>query len=188
MKYTRFEDLPAWQAGIDLTVKVFELTEDKAFRFKGDIANQLQRAALSVPNNIAEGFDRGTNSDLLTFLYYAKGSAGEVRSILHVVRRMRVFDHLKPTTDRLMDLAASIGRQVGAWADSIQNSDFKGRRYVTDAARREAEGRQRRNVFDRKIAAMTEQARLDREKSRRQTGRDSESGIPDSGTGTQNAE
>jgi hypothetical protein len=48
MKYERFEDLPVWQDGIQLTVKVFKVTEDKSFRFKGDIANQIQRAALSV--------------------------------------------------------------------------------------------------------------------------------------------
>ncbi|MHB9020109.1 MAG: four helix bundle protein, partial [Minisyncoccota bacterium] len=77
MKFERFEDLPVWKDGVRLTVEVFKLTEDKRFRFKGDIANQLQRAALSVPSNIAEGFERGTTQELITFLYYARGSAGE---------------------------------------------------------------------------------------------------------------
>ena len=81
MKFKRFEDIPVWKAGVQLTTQVFKLTEDKCFRFKGDIANQLQRAALSVPNNIAEGFERGTTQELITFLYYSRGSAGEVRSI-----------------------------------------------------------------------------------------------------------
>jgi four helix bundle protein len=182
MKYTRFEDLPVWQAGIDLTVKAFELTEDKAFRFKGDIANQLQRAALSVPNNIAEGFDRGTNADLLTFLYYAKGSAGEVRSILHVIARMPAFGHLKPAADHLLALATSIGRQLGAWADSIQNSDLKGRRYVTDQGRQAKAGEERRDAFLADIRAVNEEtARRREETRRRQVAADSEPRTPDSG-------
>jgi len=94
MRYARFEELPVWQTAIDLSVKVFALTEDRAFRFKGDIANQIQRAALSVSNNIAEGFERGTTQELLTFIYIARGSAGEVRSILCVIERMPAFNHL----------------------------------------------------------------------------------------------
>ena len=95
MKFERFEDIPVWKDGVQLTTQVFKLTEDKRFRFKGDIANQLQRAALSVPNNIAEGFERGTTQELITFLYYARGSAGEVRSILAVIEQMPVFCDLK---------------------------------------------------------------------------------------------
>ena len=82
MKYSKFEEVPVWQAGIDLTAKVFLMTEDRCFRFKGDIANQIQRAALSVPNNIAEGFERGTTQELIAFLYYAKG-----------LRRRSAFDY-----------------------------------------------------------------------------------------------
>ena len=55
MKYENFEDVPVWNDGVDLTAKVFEVTEDPAFRGRGDIANQIQRAALSVPNNISKG-------------------------------------------------------------------------------------------------------------------------------------
>jgi four helix bundle protein len=75
VKYIRFEELPVWQAGMELAEKVFRLTEHKAFNYKGDLRNQLQRAALSVCNNVAEGFERGTTQELLTFLYIARGSA-----------------------------------------------------------------------------------------------------------------
>ena len=64
MKYTRFEELPVWQAGMTLAENIFKLTEHKAFNYKGDIRNQLQRAALSVCNNVAEGFERGTTQEL----------------------------------------------------------------------------------------------------------------------------
>ncbi len=95
MKFERFEDVPVWKDGVKLTVEVFKLTEDKRFCFRGDIANQIQRASLSISNNIAEGFERGTTQELIAFLYYARGSAGEVRSILAVIEQMPVFNDLK---------------------------------------------------------------------------------------------
>ncbi|VGO22957.1 four helix bundle protein [Pontiella sulfatireligans] len=131
MKYANFEDVPVWKDGIKLTVKVFEATRDPSFRGQGDIANQIQRAALSVPNNIAEGFERGTTPELLQFLYYAKGSAGEVRSICHVIERISTFDHLKSQISDLRLLAKSISRQLGGWAFSLQESDIKGTRHLT---------------------------------------------------------
>jgi four helix bundle protein len=82
MKYKRFEDLPVWKSAEELPVKVYALTKVVAFNMSGDLRDQLRRAALSVSNNIAEGFERGTTAELLQFLYIARGSAGEVRSML----------------------------------------------------------------------------------------------------------
>jgi four helix bundle protein len=82
MTYKRFEDTPAWKAAQSLGVEVFALVENRAFDRKGDLRDQLQRAVLSISNNIAEGFERGTTEDLIWFLYIARGSAGEVRSAL----------------------------------------------------------------------------------------------------------
>jgi len=95
MKYERFEDLPVWNDAADLAARMFPWTNQSCFRGLGDLANQLQRATLSISNNIAEGFERGTTNELITFLYYARGSAGEVRSMLCVMERMEEFQHLK---------------------------------------------------------------------------------------------
>ena len=65
MKYHRFEDLAVWQAAADLLVRIFSWTTHQWFRGKGDLANQLQRASLSVSNNVAEGFERGSTNELL---------------------------------------------------------------------------------------------------------------------------
>ncbi len=143
MKYERFEDLPVWQAAIALGVQIFTMTEDKSFRFKGDIANQIQRAGLSISNNIAEGFERGTSQELITFLYIARGSAGEVRSILCLLERMTAFAHLKSQISNLKSTAESISRQIRAWADSLQASDIKGQRYLTEQSRECFQGKKR---------------------------------------------
>ena len=135
MKYENFEDVPVWKAAVDLSVAVFALTEDAAFRGRGDISNQIQRAALSVSNNIAEGFERGTTPELIQFLYYAKGSAGEVRSICHVVDRIPVFNHLKSEISDLKLLSRNISRQLAGWAFSLQESDIKGSRHLTEQSK-----------------------------------------------------
>lgn len=151
MTYKNFEDVPVWQAGIELSVRAFRLTEDPAFRFKGDIANQIQRAGLSVPNNIAEGFERGTTAELITFLYYAKGSAGEVRSIAHVMDRLPYFDHLKSQISDLKSLAASVSRQLSGWASSLQETDIAGPRRLTEQSKRTYQQKQRADALMAKL-------------------------------------
>lgn len=81
MKAERFEDLICWQKSKDLAVKIY-----KSFKSSGDFGfrDQIQRAAVSVSNNIAEGFERRSNKEFTQFLYIAKGSAGEVRSMLYI--------------------------------------------------------------------------------------------------------
>jgi four helix bundle protein len=169
MKYKHFEEVPVWNAGVDLTVKVFEVTEDRAFRGRGDIANQIQRAALSVPNNIAEGFERGTTPELLQFLYYAKGSAGEVRSICHVLERMEPFNPLKSKISELKSLARSISRQLGGWALSLQESDIKGTRHLTEQSKNAYHQRDRAQVFITDLKKQHE-ARLEQLKRDRESG------------------
>ena len=82
MTYQRFEDLPAWQKAAELYELTEDLLENPAFQATRGFRDQPDRAALSVSNNIAEGFERGTTNELLAFLYIARGSAGEVRSML----------------------------------------------------------------------------------------------------------
>ena len=96
MRYNRFEDLPVWNSAIELAVQVYDLTEKLQFKRRHSLRNQLERAAVSVSNNIAEGFERGTNNELLSFLYIARGSAGEVRSMLCLMERLPALRDLRP--------------------------------------------------------------------------------------------
>lgn len=136
MKYNRFEELPAWNAAIELAIRAFKLTSDRAFLRQRSLRDQLERAAVSVSNNIAEGFERGTTQELLTFLYIARGSAGEVRSMLCLFERMPAFGNLKSEISNLKCLAEGVSRQLRGWADSLQESPIKGQRYLTQKTRR----------------------------------------------------
>jgi four helix bundle protein len=158
MQYKRFEEVPVWQDSTDAAVMIFELTEDPAFRNKGDIANQIQRAGLSMSNNIAEGFERGTTQELITFLYYARGSAGEVRSILAVCQRIKAFAHLQASILALKSKAESISRQLRGWADSLQNTDIRGPRYLNKKSRAGYEQGKRADAFMEKLKKTTEEA------------------------------
>lgn len=147
MTYKRFEDLPVWKAAMQLAERVFALAADRSFNHKGDLRNQLQRAALSISNNVAEGFERGTTQELLTFIYIARGSAGEVRSMLHLLDRLSAFEHLRSEISDLRSLSESISRQLRAWADSLQNTDIKGQRYLSEQVRKEHEHKARAAAF-----------------------------------------
>src|SRR5687767_8704337 len=95
MKYSRFEDLPVWQDAIELAVRVFALTARPCFRRHSGTRNQLENAVVSISNNIAEGFERGTTQETLTFLYIARGSSGEVRSMFCFLERADCFKELR---------------------------------------------------------------------------------------------
>ena len=126
MKYERFEDLPVWQSASGLAVRVFSLGEKTPLRRHRSLRDQIEPAALSVSNNIAEGFERGTTSELLAFLYIARGSAGEVRSMLCVMDRMPAFSDLKSEISDLKSLAESISRQLRGWAQHLQDTPIRG--------------------------------------------------------------
>ena len=79
MKIDRFEDIIAWQKSKELAKLIYsKFAESKDFSFR----DQIQRASVSIMNNIAEGFERKSNNEFKYFLYISKGSCGEVRSML----------------------------------------------------------------------------------------------------------
>jgi four helix bundle protein len=125
LKYRRFEELPVWKAAIELAVGVFALTAQSCFRGHAATRNQLENAAVSVSNNIAEGFERGTTQELLTFIYISRGSAGEVRSMLHLLDHLPEFTNLKFEISDLRSKAESISRQLRAWAESFRTPKSK---------------------------------------------------------------
>ena len=89
MKIERFEEIIAWKKAKELTLNIYRLFRTcKDFSFK----NQIERASVSIMNNIAEGFERQTNKELKNFLYISKGSCGEVRSMLSLAYEFKYLD------------------------------------------------------------------------------------------------
>lgn len=86
MKIEKFEDIIAWQKAKELSLSVyfsFKSNNDYAFR------DQIQRASISIMNNIAEGFERKGDKEFKHFLYISKVSCGEVRSMLYIAKELK---------------------------------------------------------------------------------------------------
>lgn len=134
--YKQFEDLPVWRNAAELFDACDEFLAQAPARLRPSFRNQLERAVLSVSNNIAEGFERGTTNELLAFIYIARGSAGEVRSMLSLLSRRPWAAGLKPQITKLTALAESCSRQLRGWADSLQNCDIPGQRHLDERTRK----------------------------------------------------
>src|SRR4030043_2377921 len=81
-----FEDLDVWKKACALSVDLYRILKDlRDWGFR----DQVGRASVSVPSNIAEGFERGSTQEFIHFLYIAKGSAGELRTQLYLATELR---------------------------------------------------------------------------------------------------
>ena len=152
MKYSTFEELPVWNAAIAFALKVFEFTEKADFRGLGDTKNQLERASLGISNNIAEGFERGTTAELIHFLYIARGSAGESRSMLRLCENLNRFSNFKSEISNLIGMAVNISMQLHGWIESLKNSDIKGVKFLTEKERTKLAREKEIAEFDREMA------------------------------------
>jgi four helix bundle protein len=115
MKFERFEDILAWQKARVLVDKVygtFENSKDWGFN------DQIQRAAVSIMNNIAEGFEKKSNADFVKFLYISKGSCGEVRSMLYVALDLHKISQTQ--FNELYALSFEISRILSGLIKSLQ--------------------------------------------------------------------
>ena len=94
-KIERFEDLDLWKDAVKMGVSIYKVTEEGKMAKDFSARDQLRRAAISVSNNIAEGFEYNNNKAFVRFLMYAKGSAGELRSQLFVLREAGILEEGK---------------------------------------------------------------------------------------------
>jgi four helix bundle protein len=161
MKYERFEQLSVWQAAIELAAAVYALTEKPPFRRRYSLRDQIERAAVSISNNVAEGFERGTKEDLLTFLYTARGSAGEVRSMLCLLGKLPAFAELESEILKVKTGVESVSKQLGAWGRTLRDSEMRGERYVDEKTRRREQATRDREEFLKELDRLRSERRQD---------------------------
>lgn len=162
MKYKKFEDLPVWNAAIEFALNIFEFTPNADFRGMGDLKNQIERATVSISNTIAEGSERGTNNDMIYFLYISKGSAGECGSMLRICERSNQFPNFRSEISNLILREESISKQLNGSIESLKNSDIKGVRYLNDRVRMKIQNDKEDDEFDREIKAIVAKAAKER--------------------------
>lgn len=111
-KITSFEDLIIWQKAQELAVKIYQLADSNKYIVKDfTLKDQLKSAAISISDNIAEGFEYNNNPDFHRFLRIAKGSCGEIRNKILFVKRLKYID--EDTGNSLTEEARQLGRQIG---------------------------------------------------------------------------
>jgi four helix bundle protein len=107
-----FKELSVWQKARDLAVEICMISQPGPFRMDFGLRDQLRRAAVSVPSNIAEGDERDTDKDATRFFYMAKGSLAELRTQLDIARRI---DYLSEEIFQgLEGKAILIGKMLGS--------------------------------------------------------------------------
>lgn len=117
-KIEEFEDLIAWQKARELTKAIYEATRQGAFARDYGLCGQIQRAAVAIMSNIAEGFERGNPREFHQFLSIAKSSCAEVRSQLYVALDVGYLDEQAFQT--LMAFAKETGKIIGGLRVSVE--------------------------------------------------------------------
>lgn len=126
----RFEDLEVWQKVREISRFVFSLTCQEKFSKDYAFKDQIKRASGSAMDNIAEGFERGGNKELINFLTYAKGSSGELRS--QVYRALDYGYISNDEYDYLIKETTSLSERLGKFISYLRNSEMKGVKFKKD--------------------------------------------------------
>ena len=111
-----FEDLFIWQKGIEFAKEIYLITQKKGLKNDFGLKNQMRDASVSIPTNIVEGFERRSRKEYLNFLNIAKGSSGEMRSLLYVAFEIGYLDkdEHKDLRERAKFLSGSISNHMKA--------------------------------------------------------------------------
>jgi four helix bundle protein len=113
----RFEDLVGWQKARVLTRLIYQVTQKERFSRDFGLSGQIQRAAVSMMSNVAEGFERGCRGEFHQFLSTAKASCAELRSQLYVAFDVGHLDQKE--FDNLMARAAEVAKIIGGLRASV---------------------------------------------------------------------
>lgn len=122
-----FEDLEVWKAARELTDKIYGITKDGNFSKDYGLRDQIRRACVSIMSNIAEGYERGGNQELIQFLSIAKGSCGEVRCQLYVAGDQGYLsqNELNP----IIEQCKRISIMINNFIEHLKDSKYKGSKY-----------------------------------------------------------
>ena len=112
-----FEDLSIWQRSSRLCVELYrELKDSREWGFR----DQITRSALSVPSNIAEGYERNSRREYVQFLRIAKGSCGEMRTQLYIGKKAGLIEASR--AESLIEEATAIGRMLGSMIGKLSRN------------------------------------------------------------------
>ena len=121
MRIKNFKDLNVWQKSMDLVVEIYRLIESLPNIENNALSNQMRRAAVSIPSNIAEGYSRYSDNELVQYLYIAKGSAAELETQLLIAERLGYFSKEEITNG--VNLCIDTQKMINAFIKQVRNSE-----------------------------------------------------------------
>ena len=124
----RFEDIESWKKGRELTRRVYVQSDSGKFARDFGLRDQMRRSSVSIMSNIAEGFERDGNKEFRQYLYIAKGSAGEFRSLLYVALDAGYID--QSIFDELTAMALDAIRLLDGFIRYLDRCDMSGRKFA----------------------------------------------------------
>ncbi|MFH1538901.1 MAG: four helix bundle protein [bacterium] len=122
-----FEDLNVYKKARELTNKIYEITKQTPFLKDYGLANQIRRASVSIMSNIAEGFERGSNSEFIQFLFIAKGSCGEVRAQLTIAYDQKYIEGT--SHNNLYEQCRQINGMLSNLIEYLKGSRYQGAKH-----------------------------------------------------------
>jgi four helix bundle protein len=108
-----YEELEVWKASMDLAQEIYRHTNSELFSRDFGLKDQVRRSAVSVPSNIAEGFERDSKRQFLYFLTIAKGSCGELRTQMRIAQRIGYIS--QEHFEGIYQKCASVENQLGGF-------------------------------------------------------------------------
>lgn len=120
MKFNRFEEIDVWKLSRILVKDIYIITKNKAFSRDFSLIDQMRRSAVSIPCNIAEGYERKSNTEFIRFLYISKGSAGELRTQLYLAFDIGYID--ENSFNILLKQSEEISRSLSGFIKYLQST------------------------------------------------------------------
>jgi len=122
-----FEDLLIWKKGIELSKAIYTLTNSGELLKDFGLRDQMRRAAVSIPSNIAEGFERKGNKEFNQFLYIALGSLAELQTQIIICYELDYIN--QQSIESITNLIIEIRKMIASLQNTMKLSEFKGQKY-----------------------------------------------------------
>jgi four helix bundle protein len=122
-KIEKIEELAVWQLAIELTNSIYKITNNNFFSKDFALRDQIRKSAISVPSNIAEGFERNSTNQFLYFLVIAKGSAGELRTQLLIAKHQNYITESE--FEKINSEALEVSKKLGSFITYLKEFKVK---------------------------------------------------------------
>jgi len=153
----KFEELNVYQQALELANRIYAVTRSPTFSRDASLVDQIRRAAVSVVSNIAEGYERGTTTEFVQFLYFSKGSCGEVRAQLGIALGQKYLS--QSDCEKLQGQCRLVSGMLHNFIEYLQGSRMPGQKQHTVQRQAVKAAEERRRILEE----LAEQRRRERE-------------------------